>query len=200
LELEKEAAARRAASTTKAKLDEYEKRWRAMVARIGASDEAQRLRMRQVAWPTGVPRSLHDVDDRGASKSLELQLKRLFAASSDDSFATSRDRLRQQLLRWHPGSSRRPTSRLTTQSLFLFLVDKFSQKFGDMLDERDRELILQRVKIISQCLNGISKSVLQFVSVIVFDYYTALMEELKDAKAKRDGDELDEQTKKRAKT
>jgi hypothetical protein len=107
---------------------------RAFVARVASSLGDAKLRLRDIPWPCDADvYELAEADEArgGRVALLEERLQEHFGgvlASGE----TARQTLRTQLLRWHP--------------------DKFSQKFGRVLDARDADLVLARVKLIAQCL------------------------------------------------
>ncbi|KAK3608943.1 hypothetical protein CHS0354_039189 [Potamilus streckersoni] len=68
-----------------------------------------------------------------SGKTVEDDLKILLHDLGEKDSAKYRKYIREQQIRWHP--------------------DKFFQKFGDILDESEKDKILDRVKSISQALN-----------------------------------------------
>ncbi|KAL3870869.1 hypothetical protein ACJMK2_038901 [Sinanodonta woodiana] len=72
-----------------------------------------------------------------SGKTVEDDLKILLHDLGEKDSSKYRKYLRVQQIRWHP--------------------DKFFQKFGDVLDESEKDKILDRVKSISQALNKLSE-------------------------------------------
>jgi hypothetical protein len=133
-ELEATERDARAKKRRVARAAEFEEQWSAFVARVASSLGDAKLRLRDIPWPCDADvYELAEADEArgGRVALLEERLQEHFGgvlASGE----TARQTLRTQLLRWHP--------------------DKFSQKFGRVLDARDADLVLARVKLIAQCL------------------------------------------------
>lgn len=136
---EREATEREARAKKRrvARAAEFEEQWTAFVARVQSADAgSNRLRLRDIPWPCDADvYELAEADEArgGRVALLEERLAEHFGGGGVSAGEeTTRQTLRAQLLRWHP--------------------DKFSQKFGRLLDARDADLVLARVKLIAQCL------------------------------------------------